>query len=106
MSDPTAQKPVKLKEAPASLRLSVEEKPLEVVNREAVEMAANTYNRRLSAIREKAHRVFGNPEKSDRWMRKPNSALSGQTPLELLTSETGARTVDELLGQIDHGMLV
>jgi len=61
---------------------------------------------RLARISSEADRVFGDPEKSARWLRQPNSALSGQTPLELLKSETGAIAVNELLGQIDHGMFV
>lgn len=59
---------------------------------------------RLARISAEADRVFGGHEKSARWLRKPNSALSGQTPLELLKSEIGALAVDELLNQIDHGM--
>ncbi len=59
---------------------------------------------RLARIAIEADRVFDNPEKSSRWLRKPNAALGGHTPLSLLKSETGARAVDDLLGQIDHGM--
>lgn len=59
---------------------------------------------RLARISAEADRVFGSPEKSASWLRKPNSALSGQTPLELLKSEAGALAVEELLSQIDHGM--
>lgn len=59
---------------------------------------------RLARITIETRRVFGNADKAARWLRKPNAALSGQTPLALLRSETGARVVDELLGQIDHGM--
>lgn len=61
---------------------------------------------RLARISTEAERVFGSQEKSARWLRKPNSAFSGQTPLELLKSETGGVAVNELLGQIDHGMFV
>jgi putative toxin-antitoxin system antitoxin component (TIGR02293 family) len=61
---------------------------------------------RLARIVAEADRVFGNPEKSSRWLRRPNAALGNLTPLDLLKSETGARAVDDLLGQIDHGMFV
>ena len=61
---------------------------------------------RLARISTEADRVFGDPEKSSRWLRKPNSAFSGQSPLALLKSETGAIAVSELLGQIDHGMVI
>ncbi len=59
---------------------------------------------RLARICTEADRVFGDPRKSSRWLRKQSPALSGNTPLALLKSEAGARAVDDLLGQIDHGM--
>ena len=59
---------------------------------------------RLARISAEADRVFGNPEKSARWLRQANPALSGQTPLDVLRTEAGALAVEELLGQIDHGM--
>lgn len=59
---------------------------------------------RLARISSEADRVFGSPDKSSRWLRKANAALAGNRPIDLLKSETGSRAVDELLGQIDHGM--
>jgi putative toxin-antitoxin system antitoxin component (TIGR02293 family) len=59
---------------------------------------------RLARISSEADRVFGDPAKAARWLRMPNAALAGNRPLDLLKSETGSRAVDELLGQIDHGM--
>ncbi len=59
---------------------------------------------RLARISSEADRVFGSPDKSSRWLRKSNAALAGNRPIDLLKSETGSRAVDELLGQIDHGM--
>lgn len=61
---------------------------------------------RLARIVAEADRVFGSPEKSSRWLRRRNAALGNLPPLDLLKSETGARTVDDLLGQIDHGMFI
>ena len=51
-----------------------------------------------------AERVFGDAAKAGRWLRKHNRALNGQVPLQLLQTETGGRAVEELLGQIDHGI--
>lgn len=59
---------------------------------------------RLARVSAEADRVFGDPAKASRWLRKKSAALSGNTPLALLKSETGARAVDDLLGQIDHGL--
>lgn len=61
---------------------------------------------RLARITSEADRVFGDSEKSSVWLRRKNRALSGHTPLDLLQTETGARMVEELLGQIEHGMVV
>jgi putative toxin-antitoxin system antitoxin component (TIGR02293 family) len=59
---------------------------------------------RLERIAALADRVFGNPAKAHRWLRKPKTMLNGLTPVAFLASETGARTVEEMLYQIQHGM--
>jgi putative toxin-antitoxin system antitoxin component (TIGR02293 family) len=59
---------------------------------------------RLIRIAEHAERVFGDPGKVARWLRKPKRELSGQAPLDFLRSEAGARAVEEMLIRIDHGM--
>jgi putative toxin-antitoxin system antitoxin component (TIGR02293 family) len=61
---------------------------------------------RIGRIIAQADRVFGNPEKVDRWLRRSNPALNGKSPLDVLESEAGAHVVDELLGQIAHGMFI
>jgi putative toxin-antitoxin system antitoxin component (TIGR02293 family) len=59
---------------------------------------------RLMRIVRQAQRVFGEPGKAHRWLRKPKHALNGETPVAFLASEEGARTVEEMLHRIDHGM--
>ena len=59
---------------------------------------------RLSRIAKQATRVFGDPAKAHRWLRKPKRALNGETPVAFLASEEGARKVEEMLHRIDHGM--
>jgi putative toxin-antitoxin system antitoxin component (TIGR02293 family) len=61
---------------------------------------------RLARVRLQALRTFGSPEKADRWLRKPTPALSNQTPMKLLQTETGAQQVQELLVQIAHGIFI
>ncbi len=61
---------------------------------------------RLARIAVQADRAFGNPDKASRWLRRDNRALGGKAPIDLLATETGARIVEELLGQIEHGMFV
>lgn len=74
--------------------------------REALTLEETDKAMRLARISAEADRVFDNPDKASRWLRKPNPALGGQAPIALLKSEAGARAVDELLGQIDHGMFI
>lgn len=59
---------------------------------------------RLARIADLAGRVFGDGDKAHRWLRKPKRALNGLAPLAFLASETGARTVEQMLYRIDHGM--
>ncbi len=48
--------------------------------------------------------ALGDAERAVRWIRKPNRALEGMTPLELLSSEAGARAVEKVLGRLEHGV--
>lgn len=59
---------------------------------------------RVERIAEMADRIFGNPVKSLRWLRKPNRALENARPIDLLQSETGAHLVEQALHRIDFGM--
>ena len=51
-------------------------------------------------------RVYGSRERSLAWLRKPKARLDGRVPFSLLTSDTGSRLVEELLIQIDEGMVI
>ncbi len=59
---------------------------------------------RLERVAALAQRVFGDPAKAHRWLRKPKDRLGGDTPMAFLASEHGARIVEEMLHQIQHGM--
>ena len=59
---------------------------------------------RVARIAAMAEQVFGEPERAWRWLRKPKRRFEGKTPLEMLASEAGARLVEEMIGQIDHGI--
>ena len=59
---------------------------------------------RLKRIAVQAERVFGDPAKAYRWLRKPKRALDGVTPVAFLASERGARSVEGMLIRIEHGM--
>jgi putative toxin-antitoxin system antitoxin component (TIGR02293 family) len=59
---------------------------------------------RLARLTALAERIFGDDEKTHRWMRKPSPMLEGSTPLALLQSETGAHLVEQALYRIEYGM--
>ncbi|MGH7564259.1 MAG: type II RES/Xre toxin-antitoxin system antitoxin [Gemmatimonadota bacterium] len=52
----------------------------------------------------RAEEALDDPEKAARWMRGANRALAGSRPIDLLESDIGARTVEKVLGRIEHGV--
>jgi len=48
--------------------------------------------------------TFGSREKADAWLRRPTTALAGDTPLSLLDTSEGALIVEDLLARIGHGL--
>jgi putative toxin-antitoxin system antitoxin component (TIGR02293 family) len=60
---------------------------------------------RIARITSMAEQVFGDSERAWRWLRKPKKHFDGKTPMEKLGTEAGARLVEEIVQQIDHGML-
>ena len=48
-----------------------------------------------------SERVFGNSAKASDWIDRPCVQLGGHTPREMLSSDEGARRVEELLLQLD-----
>jgi putative toxin-antitoxin system antitoxin component (TIGR02293 family) len=58
---------------------------------------------RLARIIALAKHYLGDGPKATRWLRRPNRALGGSTPLELVDTELGARTVENILGRIAYG---
>ena len=59
---------------------------------------------RLLDISTLATRVFGDAERAEAWLTRPNTSLSSQRPLDLVKDELGASVVREMLEQIDHGI--
>jgi putative toxin-antitoxin system antitoxin component (TIGR02293 family) len=59
---------------------------------------------RVARVTAHAEKVFGDPEKAWRWLRKPKIRFDGKTPLDMLATEAGARLVDEMIYQLEYGM--
>ena len=59
---------------------------------------------RLARIAALGEHVFGEPERSWRWLRAAKRQFQGRSPLQFVATEAGARLVEELLYRIDEGM--
>ena len=59
---------------------------------------------RLIRLYRRAAEVLGGAEEASGWLQEPNFALGDETPLEFADTEPGARRVERLLGQIEHGI--
>lgn len=60
---------------------------------------------RLSRIIALACALFeGDGDDARSWMLKPNHSLDGRSPFEMLSTEVGAREVEYLIGQLEHGV--
>ncbi|HEY6375390.1 MAG TPA: antitoxin Xre/MbcA/ParS toxin-binding domain-containing protein [Edaphobacter sp.] len=91
-----------LKEMSAYLRVSYRS----VMRRNnQVHLASTESDRlfRLVRIMVLAEHYIGDRGKAMGWLRYPNQALGGSTPLELLDTELGAREVEDVLGRIAYG---
>jgi putative toxin-antitoxin system antitoxin component (TIGR02293 family) len=58
---------------------------------------------RLARIIALAKAALGRPDTATRWLKRPNRALGGRTPLAIIDTEPGARAVENVLGRIAFG---
>jgi len=56
---------------------------------------------RLARLHARASEVLAGPAAATRWLRRPQRALAGAVPLELLDTDAGALAVERLLGRIE-----
>ena len=75
--------------------------------RQSRKLAADESDRlyRLARIAAHAVAVFGSEDKAGAWLRRPNRALGGDVPIQVLDTDLGARQIEDLLGRIEHGAL-
>lgn len=59
---------------------------------------------RIARVYARAAEVFGDRQRGEAWMARPSAVLDHHAPAELLDSETGARAIERLLGQLEHGI--
>jgi putative toxin-antitoxin system antitoxin component (TIGR02293 family) len=51
-----------------------------------------------------AQETFGEKEKAVAWLRRPNRALQGSRPIDLLDTDDGARLVEQVIGRLAYGV--
>lgn len=70
-------------------------------------LTANESDRLLRAAKVYARvlELFdGDRESATEWLRHPNMALGGVSPLDFAKTQIGAEEVDHLIGRIEHGI--
>jgi len=59
---------------------------------------------RLARVVAMATDTFGTIKKASLWLQTPNRVLGGETPLSLLDTDSGVRSVETVLGRIEWGL--
>ena len=59
---------------------------------------------RVARIAALAEEILGDRGKAARWLRRPNRALDGKTPLGALDTDLGASQVETVLHRVEHGV--
>ena len=72
--------------------------------REALNREESDRTVRLARLAALAEQVFGEPERAWRWLRASKRQFDGRSPLQFMSTEAGARLIEELLHRIDEGM--
>src|ERR1700730_1759967 len=60
---------------------------------------------RIARVAAQAFAVFSTEDDAATWLRRPNRALNGELPIDLLDPDVGARQIEDLLGRIEHGVV-
>jgi putative toxin-antitoxin system antitoxin component (TIGR02293 family) len=60
---------------------------------------------RVARVTQRAVDAFGDEDQARAWLQRPNRALRGALPLELLGTDAGAELVSDELGRIEYGDL-
>jgi putative toxin-antitoxin system antitoxin component (TIGR02293 family) len=59
---------------------------------------------RTARILARAQATLGDATSALSWVREPKTRFEGKTPIQMMSTETGGRLVEEMLVQIDEGM--
>lgn len=59
---------------------------------------------RFNRVTQQALELFEDEAETKRWLSTPKTALSGETPLVALATDTGAKKVEAMLYRAEYGM--
>jgi putative toxin-antitoxin system antitoxin component (TIGR02293 family) len=59
---------------------------------------------RAAKILARAQAVMGDEESALQWLRTPKRRFEGRSPIQMLSTESGGRLIEQMLIQIDQGM--
>jgi len=59
---------------------------------------------RFNRIVDQARELFEDESETQRWLSTPKVALKGETPLQALSTDAGAKQVEEILYRAEYGM--
>ena len=60
---------------------------------------------RLARVIARAEEVLGDRDAAHGWVRTPNQALGGSSPMAVLDTDIGAGAVLKVLGRVEHGVV-
>jgi putative toxin-antitoxin system antitoxin component (TIGR02293 family) len=101
----TLTKGVRISRAELAAALGIPERTLARRKREGLLSSEESAKLvRLARVVQRAEEVFEDLGAAVDWLKSPNAALSGQTPLSLLDTEIGTELVMDMLGRIEHGV--
>jgi putative toxin-antitoxin system antitoxin component (TIGR02293 family) len=94
-----------LSQAELSVTLGIPERTLARRKREGTLSSEESAKLlRLARAVGRAREVFEDLDVALDWLKSPNAALAGATPLSLLDTDIGAESVMDTLGRIEHGV--
>ena len=99
LTQKTKPKEPPMEKFPSSDGLYIEDVPLLAVPWRSRDMDSS-----VEFIIARAAEVIGDRDKALRWLGTPVRGLDFATPISLLGTEEGARRVDTILGQMEHGI--
>jgi putative toxin-antitoxin system antitoxin component (TIGR02293 family) len=73
-------------------------------NRQPLSQTASDRLYRLAQVIALSEEVFESEQTAKDWLKRPNKALAGAIPLELLDTDAGIKQVTNLLNRIEYGV--